>query len=100
MGKKQELDVTIAKKAGVRPALIYEYLCWCLRDKKMKNEDYLWGSYWVTLSLTDLEKEFPYINKATIANSLNKLTKMGLIMARNVEYDKRFVQYSIKTDRL
>lgn len=73
------LEATLAEEIGVRPALIYDFLCAVCIDKSRHMVDIRDGVAWVRLPMRDLKRIFPYMSDGTISRYIKKLVDKGMV---------------------
>lgn len=73
------LEATLAEEIGVRPALIYDFLCAVCIDKSRHMVDIYDGVAWARLPMRDLKRIFPYMGKESIRGSIKKLVDRGMV---------------------
>ena len=73
------LEATLAEEIGIRPALIYDFLCAVCLDKSRHMVDIHDGVAWVRLSMRDLKRVFPYMCGKSISDSIKKLIDRGMV---------------------
>lgn len=73
------LEATLAEEIGVRPALIYDFLCAVCLDKSRHMIDIHDGVAWVRLPMCDLKRIFPYMCGESISDSIKKLVDRGMV---------------------
>ena len=73
------IEATLAEDIGVRPALIYDFLCAVCLDKSRHMVDIHDGVAWVRLPMRDLKRIFPYMCEGSISGSIKKLVDRGMV---------------------
>lgn len=73
------LEATTAEEIGVRPALIYDFLCAVCLDKSRHEVDIHDGVAWVRLPMRVLKRIFPYMSEGSISSSIKKLVDKGMV---------------------
>lgn len=76
---KHSFDPNLAKALGIRPAVVYEFLCVYCNEKARRNADYHDGSFWVRVTYKEFLRIFPYMSEDTLSRSLKKLIAEGLV---------------------
>lgn len=91
------VEATLAEEIGVRPAIIYDFLCAACIDKSRHMVDIYDGVAWVRLPIHDLRRIFPYMSEDTIRRSIKKLVDRGMVnVAHYDEYPHGANWYSIE----
>lgn len=76
-------DVYIAKKIGVYPAIILNYIYFWTEHNRANETNYYDGYYWTYNSIRAFEDLFPYLSKKQIRSSLEVLISEELIVKGN-----------------
>lgn len=91
------LAATLAEEIGVRPALIYDFLCAVCLDKSRHNVDVHDGVAWARLPMSDLKRIFPYMSEDTISRSIKKLVDRDMVHVGHYdEYPTTTNWYSVE----
>lgn len=91
------LEATLAEEIGVRPAIIYDFLCAVCLDKSRHMVDIHDGVAWVRLSMRDLKRVFPYMGKYSISGSIKKLVDRGMVNVGHYDEDHNHTNwYSVE----
>lgn len=91
------LEATLAEEIGVRPELVYDFLCAVCLDKSRHMVDIHDGVAWVRLSMRDLKRIFPYMCKGSISDSIKKLVDRGMVNVGHYdEYPSGANWYSVE----
>lgn len=91
------LEATLAEEIGVRPALIYDFLCAVCLDKSRHMVDIHDGVAWVRLPMRDLKRIFPYMGERSISGSIKKLVDSGKVNVGHYdEYTTGVNWYSVE----
>ena len=95
--EQHTLEVTLAAEIGIRPALVYDFLCAVCLDKSRHGIDIHDGVAWVRLPKRDLKRIFPYMGEASITASIKKLIDKGLVNVGHYDEDHNVTNwYSVE----
>ena len=90
-------EATLAEEIGLRPAIVYDFLCAVCLDKSRHMVDIHDGVAWARLPMRDLERIFPYMCGKTISDSIKKLVDRGMVNVGHYDEDHNLTNwYSVE----
>ena len=75
--------VDIAKKYGLKEAIILDLFYRHIEEYRVRNENCFEGKYWIRCSAREITSYLPYLTQKMAWNALKSLEKQGLIETGN-----------------
>lgn len=79
----QTLDVDIARKYGLEPAILFQAIGYWCNHNKSKPDRQRDDKAWMYMSRREWLEEFSFIGEGTLRSSLQKLVDAGLVLTAN-----------------
>ena len=81
-------DTKYAEKYGVNPAIILQNIIFWLEKNRADGRNIEDDRVWTQMSHEGMKAYFPYLTVNQIRHAINKLTEDGVIMAKQLGYDR------------
>lgn len=88
---KHIFDVDIATEYGVNAAILFENICYWVKQNEANETNFFDGDYWTYNSKKAFAELFPYMSERQVRTGLDKLIESGLIKTGNynkLAYDR------------
>lgn len=88
---KHIFDVEIATEHGINAAILFENICYWVKQNEANEINFFDGDYWTYNSHKAFGELFPYMSKRQIETALSKLIESGMIKTGNynrLAYDR------------
>ena len=88
---KHIFDVDIASKYGINAAVLFENICYWIKQNEANETNFFDGDYWTYNSHKAFAELFPYLSKRQIETALSKLIENGIVKTGNynrLAYDR------------
>lgn len=88
---KHIFDVDIATEYGINAAILFENICYWVKQNEANETNFFDGDYWTYNSKKAFSELFPYLSERQVRTGLDKLIESGLIKTGNynkLAYDR------------